>query len=52
MSAASSTGMRTFGRRFYVGALFLLVSALSLSGGVRLQTIARRWGIPVITLKR
>ena len=44
--------VRFVGRRFYVGALFLLVSALALGGGVRLPTIARRWGIPVITLKR
>ena len=36
--------VRFFGRRFYVGALFLLVSALALAGGVRLQTITRRWG--------
>ena len=40
--------VRFFGRRFYVGALFVLVSALALAGGVRLQTIARRWGDPVI----
>jgi len=44
--------VRFFGRRFYVGALFLLVSALTLAGGVRLQTIARRWGVPTSTLKR
>ena len=44
--------MRFFGRRFYAGALFLLVSGPALGGGVRLQTIARRWGILVITLKR
>ena len=44
--------VRFFGRRFYVGALFLLVSALAVAGGVRLQTIARRWGIPSPTLKR
>jgi len=44
--------VRFFGRRFYVGALFLLVSALALAGGVRLQTIARRWGIAASTLKR
>ncbi len=44
--------VRFFGRRFYVGALFLLVSALALAGGVRLQTIARRYGVPVSTLKR
>ncbi len=35
-----------------MGALFLLVSALALGGGVRLQTIARRSGVPVRTLKR
>lgn len=44
--------VRFFGRRFYVGALFLVVSALVLGGGVRLQTIARRSGVPVLTLKR
>jgi len=44
--------VRFFGRRFYVGALFLLVSALALAGGVRLQTIARRWRIPSPTLRR
>ena len=44
--------VRFFGRRFYVGALFLLVSALALSGGVRLQTIARRRGVPASTLRR
>ena len=44
--------VRFFGRRFYVGALFLLVSALALAGGVRLETIARRWRIPSPTLRR
>ena len=44
--------VRFFGRRFHVGALFLLVSALALAGGVRLQTIARRCGVPASTLKR
>ena len=44
--------VRFFGRRFYVGALFVLVSALSLAGGVRLQTIARRWRVPSPTLRR
>ena len=44
--------VRFFGRRFYVGALFVVVSALAVAGGVRLQTIARRWGIPSSTLKR
>ena len=41
--------VRFFGRRFYVGALFLLVSALAVAGGVRLPTIARRW--PSATLR-
>ena len=44
--------VRFFGRRFHVGALFLVVSALAVTGGVRLQTIARRWGVPAPTLKR
>ena len=44
--------VRFFGRRFYVGALFLLVSALAVAGGVRLETIARRWRIPSPTLRR
>ena len=44
--------VRFFGRRFYVGALFVVVSALAVSGGVRLQTIARRCGVPPSTLKR
>ena len=44
--------VRFFGRRFYVGALFVVVSALAVTGGVRLHTIARRWGIPSPTLKR
>ena len=44
--------VRFFGRRFYVGALFLVVSALAVAGGVRLQTIARRYGIPASTLRR
>ena len=44
--------VRFFGRRFYVGALFLLVSALALAGGVRLETVARRWRIPSPTLRR
>ena len=44
--------VRFFGRRFYVGALFVVVSALAVTGGVRLPTIARRWGIAASTLKR
>ena len=43
---------RFFGRRFYMGALFLLLSALVLRGGVRLETIGRKWGISVPTLRR
>ena len=34
-----------FGRWFYVRALFVVVSALALASGVRLQTITRRWGL-------
>lgn len=44
--------VRFFGRRFYVGALFLVVSALAVAGGVRLPTVARRCGVPAATLKR
>ena len=44
--------VRFFGRRFYVGALFVVVSALAQAGGVRLHTIARRWGVAASTLKR
>ena len=44
--------VRFFGRRFYVGALFVVVSALAVAGGVRLHTIARRCGVPASTLKR
>ena len=44
--------VRFFGRRFYVGALFVVVSALAVTGGVRLPTLARRWGIAASTLKR
>ena len=49
---ATPASVRFFGRRFYLGALFVLVSALMLRGGVRLQTIKRRWGIPIATLRR
>ncbi len=44
--------VRFFSRRFCMGALFLLVSAQALNGGVRLQTIARRCGVPASKLKR
>ena len=44
--------VRFFGRRFYVGALFLVASALALRGGVRLSTISRKWKIPMMTLRR
>ena len=49
---ATPPSARFFGRRFYLGALFVLVSALVLRGGVRLQTVKRKWGIPVATLRR
>ena len=43
---------RFFGRRFRVAPLFLMVSALVLGGGARLETISRKWGIPTVTLRR
>jgi len=49
---ATPASVRFFGRRFYVAALFLMVSALALSGGVRLETIGRKWRIPLRTLRR
>ena len=49
---ATPASARFFGRRFYVGGLFLLVSALVLRGGVRLETVGRKWRIPVETLRR
>ena len=49
---ATPPSVRFFGRRFYLGALFLLLSALVLRGGVRLETIGRKWGISVPTLRR
>jgi len=49
---ATPPSVRFFGRRFYVGGLFLLLSALVLRGGVRLETIGRKWRIPVVTLRR
>ena len=44
--------VRFFGRRFRVAPLFLVVSALAVAGGVRLHTVARRWGVAPATLKR
>lgn len=43
---------RFFGRRFRVAPLFVMVSVLALSGGARLETVHRQWGIPVLTLRR
>lgn len=37
---------RFFGRRFRVAPLFLVVSALMLAGGARLEAVARQWGGP------
>ena len=39
--------VRFFGRRFRVAPLFLLMSALVLAGGARLEAIGRKWGDPV-----
>ena len=44
--------VRFFGRRFRVAPLFLLMSALVLAGGARLEAIGRKWGIPSPTLRR
>ena len=44
--------VRFFGRRFRVAPLFLMMSALVLGGGARLETIGRKWGIPAPTLRR
>ena len=49
---STPASVRFFGRRFYLGALFLVVSALALRGGVRLQTVERKWGVPISTLRR
>ncbi len=49
---ATPASVRFFGRRFYLGALFIVVSALALRGGVRLQTVERKWGVPISTLRR
>ena len=43
---------RFFGRRFRVAPLFVVVNALVLAGGARLEAIGRQWGIPVLTLRR
>ncbi|MDE2973763.1 MAG: transposase [Gemmatimonadota bacterium] len=43
---------RFFGRRFRVAPLFVVVNALALAGGARLEAIARQWRIPVLTLRR
>lgn len=43
---------RFFGRRFRVAPLFVMVSALVLGGGARVEALGRRWGVPVLTLKR
>lgn len=44
--------VRFFGRRFRVAPLFLVVSVLLLDGGSRLEAVGRKWGIPVLTLRR
>jgi len=49
---ATPPSVRFFGRRFRVAPLFLLVSALVVGGGARLEPIGRQWGIPTLTLRR
>ena len=43
---------RFFGRRLRVAPLFVMVNALVLAGGARLEAIGRQWGVPVLTLRR
>ena len=43
---------RFFGRRFRVAPLFVVASALVLTGGARLEAVGRQWRIPVLTLRR
>ena len=43
---------RFLGRRFRVAPLFAMVSAVVLADGARLESVGRRWGIPVRTLSR
>ena len=43
---------RFFGRRFRVAPLFLIVSALVLGDPGRVEAVARKWGIPGLTLRR
>ena len=43
---------RFFGRRFRVAPLFLIVSALVLGDAGRVEAVARKWGIPGLTLRR
>ncbi|MYE02357.1 MAG: hypothetical protein F4Y03_14015 [Alphaproteobacteria bacterium] len=49
---ATPPSSRFFGRRFRVAPLFLLVGVLLQTGGVRLETVARQWRVPVLTLRR
>ena len=44
--------VRFFGRRFRVAPLFLIVSALVLGDAGRVEAVARKWGIPGLTLRR
>lgn len=43
---------RFFGRRFRVAPLFVVVGALVAGAGARVEAIGRKWGIPLITLRR
>ena len=43
---------RFFGRRFRVAPLLVMVSALVLGGGARMEAIGRKYGVPVRTLNR
>ena len=43
---------RFFGRRFRVAPLLVMVSALVAGDGARVEAVRRKWGIPVLTLRR
>ena len=43
---------RFFGRRFRVAPLLVMVSALVAGDGARVEAVSRKWGIPVLTLRR
>lgn len=49
---ATPPSVRFFGRRFRVAPLFVMLGILVSAPNARLGAIARRWGVPLSTLKR